>query len=266
MARTENVVVINAPLELVWIMTNDVTSWPQLFSEYASAEVLAVDGATVRFRLTLHPDEDGKTWSWVSERTPDPVTRTVQARRIETGPFEYMNINWSYRPVDGGVEMRWVQDFTVRPGLPFDDSAMENRLNTNTRREMARIKALVEEAAESGDGGDGATVTGDALRVLLRIEVQPGREDEFERVWRQHAEFVRGLADNRGQALYRDRAAGNAYVVETDWADEGAFRAFERSEPQQEYLRRLWPMRAGGSMALLTRLVALAAEPAPEPR
>ncbi|MGH3898242.1 MAG: SRPBCC family protein, partial [Pseudonocardiaceae bacterium] len=28
-------------MELVWSMTNDVESWPQLFSEYASAEILS---------------------------------------------------------------------------------------------------------------------------------------------------------------------------------------------------------------------------------
>lgn len=147
MALTDNTVVIDAPMELVWEMTNDVESWPQLFSEYSAAEILGRDGATIRFRLTLHPDENGTVWSWVSERTPDPETRTVQARRIETGPFEHMDIFWTYTETDGGVEMRWRQEFTVRSGLPFGDKEMTERLNTNTRREMARIKGLVEEAA-----------------------------------------------------------------------------------------------------------------------
>ena len=39
-AHTENEVVIDAPLELVWEMTNDVESWTTLFSEYSEAEVL----------------------------------------------------------------------------------------------------------------------------------------------------------------------------------------------------------------------------------
>ncbi|WP_149824369.1 SRPBCC family protein [Streptomyces tailanensis] len=147
MALTDNTVVIDAPMELVWEMTNDVESWPQLFSEYSAAEILGRDGATIRFRLTLHPDENGAVWSWVSERTPDPETRTVQARRIETGPFEHMDIFWTYTETDNGVEMRWRQEFTVRSGLPFGDKEMTERLNTNTRREMARIKGLVEEAA-----------------------------------------------------------------------------------------------------------------------
>jgi aromatase len=147
MALTDNTVVIDAPMELVWDMTNEVESWPQLFSEYSAAEILGRDGATIRFRLTLHPDENGAVWSWVSERTPDPETRTVRARRIETGPFEHMDIFWTYTETVGGVEMRWRQEFTVRSGLPFGDKEMTERLNTNTRREMARIKGRVEEAA-----------------------------------------------------------------------------------------------------------------------
>jgi ribosome-associated toxin RatA of RatAB toxin-antitoxin module len=144
----ENSVVIDAPMDLVWSMTNDVPSWPSLFTEYASAEIIERDGATIRFRLTMHPDEQGRVWSWVSERTPDPVTRTVVARRVETGPFERMNIRWEYQEVPGGVEMRWIQDFAMKPTAPVDDAGMTQRINRNSVREMGRIKSLVEAAAE----------------------------------------------------------------------------------------------------------------------
>jgi aromatase len=149
-ATVENEIVIAAPMDLVWQMTNDVESWPTLFTEYADAEILGHDGGTVRFRLTLHPDADGQVWSWVSERTPDPVSRTVQARRIETGPFVSMDIRWEYTDVAEGVLMRWEQVFSVREGLPFGDAEMTERLNTNTRREMFHIKGLVELAARTG--------------------------------------------------------------------------------------------------------------------
>ena len=57
--HTENEIVIDAPLDLVWEMTNDVASWPSLFSEYASAEILERKDDSTRFRLTMHPDEAG---------------------------------------------------------------------------------------------------------------------------------------------------------------------------------------------------------------
>jgi len=70
-ANTDNSVIIDAPLDLVWEVTNDVARWPDLFTEYAKAEILDRTDDTVRFRLTMHPDENGKVWSWVSERTAD---------------------------------------------------------------------------------------------------------------------------------------------------------------------------------------------------
>jgi aromatase len=145
--HTENEIVIDAPMDLVWERTNDVESWPDLFSEYSSAQVLERDGNRVLFRLTMHPDADGNAWSWVSERVADPATRTVSARRVTTGPFERMDIRWTYEQVDGGVRMRWTQDFAMKPDAPVDDAAMTKHINDNSRVQMALIKQKVEEFA-----------------------------------------------------------------------------------------------------------------------
>ncbi|MEU4445197.1 SRPBCC family protein [Actinosynnema sp. NPDC050801] len=145
--HTENEIVIDAPMDLVWERTNDVESWPDLFSEYSSAQVLERDGNRVLFRLTMHPDANGNVWSWVSERIADPATRTVTARRVTTGPFERMDIRWTYEQVDGGVRMRWTQDFAMKPDAPVDDAAMTKHINDNSRVQMALIKQKVEEFA-----------------------------------------------------------------------------------------------------------------------
>lgn len=147
--HTENSVLIAAPLDEVWAVTNDVASWPWLFSEYASAEILQTADNYVKFRLTTHP-EDGRSWSWVSEREMDPQARVVRARRVETGPFEYMNILWEYRSVGDAVEMRWVQDFAMKPVAPVDDAGMTERINRNTPVQMARIKGLIESGEAAG--------------------------------------------------------------------------------------------------------------------
>jgi aromatase len=149
-AHTDNSITINAPLDLVWEMTNDVANWPNLFTEYASAEILERTGNTVRFRLTMHPDENGRVWSWVSERTADPATRTVKAHRVETGPFEYMNIQWFYEPIEDGTRMRWVQDFQMKPDAPVDDGGMAARINQNSPIQMRAIKEKVEQRANEG--------------------------------------------------------------------------------------------------------------------
>jgi aromatase len=145
--HVDNSVLINSDLDLVWDVTNDVENWPNLFTEYASAEILDRQGATVRFRLAMHPDENGKVWSWVSERTPDPVQRRVVARRVEPGPFEFMDIEWLYTTEAGGTRMRWIQDFRMRPDAPIDTAAMTDRINENTAIQMDVIRTKIERLA-----------------------------------------------------------------------------------------------------------------------
>jgi len=145
-ARTDNAVVINAPLAFVWEAMNDIERWPELFSEYASAEILERDGDTVRFRLTTHPDEEngGQVWTWVSTRTVDAARYTSNAKRIETGPFKYMHIDWSFDAVPQGTRMRWVQEFSMKPSAPADDAGAEDYINRNSRIQMGIIKRRLE--------------------------------------------------------------------------------------------------------------------------
>jgi len=151
-ARTENTVFIDADIDTTWRMTNDVENWPNLFTEYAAAEVLERSGNTVRFRLTMFPDEQNRIWSWVSERVMDPENHAVVARRVETGPFEFMNISWHYEPEGTGTRMTWIQEFAMRPQAPVNDEQMAARINHNTPIQMAAIRAKVESVAAMAMG------------------------------------------------------------------------------------------------------------------
>jgi len=145
--HTENSITVDAPLDLVWDMTNDIENWPRLFTEYSSLEVLSREGDTTAFRLTMFPDDNGKVWSWVSERTVNRAERTVRARRVETGPFAHMNILWEYTELPGGTQMRWTQDFAMKPDAPVDDEWMTDNINRNSRTQMALIRDKIEQVA-----------------------------------------------------------------------------------------------------------------------
>ncbi|WP_055549150.1 SRPBCC family protein [Streptomyces sp. NBRC 110028] len=150
--HTDNDILIKAPLDLVWDMTNDLENWPNLFSEYASVEVLQRNGDTTTFRLTMHPDENGKVWSWVSERETARDVRTVWARRVETGPFAFMNIRWEYEEEAEGTRMRWTQDFEMKPDAPVDDAGMTEHINRNSRIQMELIRDKIEQRARARVG------------------------------------------------------------------------------------------------------------------
>ena len=144
--RTDNSVVIDKPIDEVWTKMNDLENWTNLFTEYSSVEILERDGNTVKFRLTTHPDPeyDGQVWSWTSERTMDPDSYTTKSHRIETGPFEYMHIEWYFEPENGGTKMRWVQDFSMKESAPANDEQAEEYLNNNTAEQMKAIKERLE--------------------------------------------------------------------------------------------------------------------------
>ena len=146
-AATDNSVYIDAPRDVVWRLTNNMRTWPDLFTEYESVEVLHEENDTVRFRLTMKPDPDGSVWSWVSERTSAKDTWSVATHRVETGPFVYMRIFWDYLEENGGTRMRWRQEFEAKPEAPFDNASITRRINDNTKIQMAVIKQKVELAA-----------------------------------------------------------------------------------------------------------------------
>ena len=148
--HVDNSILIRAGFDLVWDVTNEIERWPELFTEYAGVEVISRTGDTVRFRLAMHPDENGKVWSWVSERAMDRAHGRVLARRVEPGPFEFMDIEWTYTPEGDGTRMRWIQDFRMRPDAPIDTAAMAERINTNTAIQMDAIRRKVEQLA-TGD-------------------------------------------------------------------------------------------------------------------
>jgi aromatase len=145
--HTDNSIFIDADIDHVWRMTNDLPTWPELFTEYSEVEVLAQSGPMFRFRLKMHPDESGRVWSWVSERTLDEAAHEVVARRLEPGPFEFMNIRWTYVAEGTGTRMRWVQDFRMRPEAPIDTEGMTQRIDANSKVQMAVIRDKVEAAA-----------------------------------------------------------------------------------------------------------------------
>nr|AEM44275.1 putative polyketide cyclase [uncultured bacterium] len=147
--RVEDSVLITAPVQLTWDITNDLEGWTGLFSECAKVEVLERDGATVRFRFTTHPHPDGAVHSWVATRTADPAAGTVTERRHDTGPFAYLNIAWTYAPEGGGTRLGWSQEFAIKPGVPHSVEGAGKALGARMSAELARIKQHVEDAARA---------------------------------------------------------------------------------------------------------------------
>ncbi|MFI8520749.1 antibiotic biosynthesis monooxygenase family protein [Streptomyces sp. NPDC085481] len=103
-----------------------------------------------------------------------------------------------------------------------------------------------------------ADTTG-AFRVLLTVQIKPGLEPEFEKVWAEGSKEVTAQAANLGHSLARGTKAGeeSTYYVVSDWTDLESFLAFESSAEHVAHREKLHPYRTGGSLAMM-RLVEAA--------
>ncbi len=144
MGHTVNSIVINAPYEKVFEISNNVERWTELFGdEYVKAEVLSIIGHRIDFRLT---DDEGK--SWESFRLLYKDHKFAYAERREPKfPFQYMKIVWFYTEVEGGILMTWIQDFTMDAKAKFNDEKVEGFINEHSQHNMKIFKRVIEQEA-----------------------------------------------------------------------------------------------------------------------
>ncbi len=146
MGHTRNSIVIDAPYDLVYDISNDIERWTELFGdEYVKAEVLERKGNEITFRLT---DDENK--SWVSKRWLHKEQNYAFASRHEPMfPFKFMKIIWLYIPDDKGIEMIWIQDWELDPGFTkFSDDQIAGFINEHSTHNMGIFKKVIEEEAK----------------------------------------------------------------------------------------------------------------------
>ena len=146
MGYIRNAILIEAPVEDVFRLTNNVRTWPTLFTEYQSSEVIEETDTCVTFRLTTHPDEDGQQWSWIAQRHTNKERRSTYSERMpSSGPFQRMEIRWWYDPVgETRSVMTWEQEFTMKPEAPVTEEQATAYLNKQTKIQQRVIKERVE--------------------------------------------------------------------------------------------------------------------------
>jgi len=150
MAHTVNSIVINAPYDIVFDISNKIERWTELFGdEYVSADVLKREGNEITFRLT---DDENK--SWVSKRWLYKDLKFAYASRQDPMfPFNYMKIIWLYHEQDDGILMTWIQDFEMDPKFTkFTGEQIEGFINKHSVDNMNIFKKVIEkEAAETAN-------------------------------------------------------------------------------------------------------------------
>ncbi|WP_433254672.1 antibiotic biosynthesis monooxygenase family protein [Streptosporangium sp. CA-135522] len=104
-----------------------------------------------------------------------------------------------------------------------------------------------------------------AFRVMLRMQINPGMERDFEQTWLGIGNVITEHPANLGQWLMRSAEEEGIYYIISDWLDEPRFREFETSAAHLEHRTKLHPYRSGGSMTtmhVVTHLTGAAAHQA----
>jgi len=158
MGHTYNSIIIDAPYDLVFDISNDIVRWTELFgTEYKKAEILKKEANKINFRLT---DDEDK--SWVSWRLLYKDNFFTYSERFEPKfPFEYMKIIWLYTPKTNGValatgsqttafwpvELTWIQHFKMDAQAKFTDEQVEGFINKHSQENLLIFKRIIEKAA-----------------------------------------------------------------------------------------------------------------------
>ncbi len=230
MGYIRNAVLIHAPVEDVFRLTNNVRTWPDLFTEYMSSEVLEETDDSVTFQLTTHPDENGTQWSWVSTRWTNAERKSTYSKRNPaSGPFKQMELRWWYDSIDGtSTVMTWEQEFTMKPDAPFSEQAATDHLNRQTRIQQQVIKERVEQRCGTVQPAE------DLYRGIIVANYKPGSEDKIVAAFQRSDETE--LPRNIGVTSRHVWVQGDIYVhfVEARTSLPGVLKEYARDPLFQE--------------------------------
>jgi len=144
MGHTCNSIIIDAPYELVFDISNDIPRWTELFGgEYKKAEVVKKEGNKITFRLT---DDEGKSWQSWKLLFKDKYF-TYAEREEPKFPFKYMKIIWLYTLKSAGTELTWIQHFEMDDKAKFNDEQVEGFINGHSKDNLKIFKQIIEQAA-----------------------------------------------------------------------------------------------------------------------
>lgn len=143
MGHTNNSIVINAPYEKVFDISNDIPRWTELFgTEYKEAKIVKKEGNKLTFQLT---DDEGN--SWQSFRLLFKDYKFAYAQKLPPEfPFKFMKIIWLYTEQPDGVKMAWIQDFELDPKFTkFTDEQIVGFINKHSQENLLIFKRIIEE-------------------------------------------------------------------------------------------------------------------------
>ncbi len=145
--------VVEAPVQRVYALVEDVTRWPVIFEPCVHVQQLRRENGSETFRLWALVND--AVHSWTSRRELDPSgpdgPRIRFAQERSNPPVTAMSGEWLFRPLPGGrTEIVLTHHFAVldRPGAAESTATAVDR---NSLSELAALSAVAEQAHPLSD-------------------------------------------------------------------------------------------------------------------
>ena len=146
MGHTNNSILIKAPYDKIFDISNDIERWTELFGgEYKEAKILKREGNKITFGLT---DNEGRSWQSFRLLFKEHFLTYAQKLPPEF-PFTYMKIIWLYTPQSDGIVMTWIQHFQMDQKAGLSDGKVEEMINKHSQENMKIFKRVIEQEAGS---------------------------------------------------------------------------------------------------------------------
>ena len=148
-------VLVRAPLDLTWRVTNDLSAWDRERHRFLDGPG---SGNRVVFEVVVPATDDAPSRTYSVDRCADETHRLVYSRRWDNHPYRYSIAWWLYEAVEGGTAVRCVQDFELEPDATFDEAEAARRMGASARAALERMARRVEAAAGPAAAAPGPRV------------------------------------------------------------------------------------------------------------
>ncbi len=145
MPRVENSLVINAPVEKVFVTAKDVEQIPPHTSNVKSVVVQERDGNRVITAWTAFVPDFKITVNWTEEDIWDDESKECTFR-LKKGDYAALSGKWTFREVEGGTEFSSVLDYEYN--VPLIGALIQGLIQRIVKENMDEILGSVKKRLE----------------------------------------------------------------------------------------------------------------------
>lgn len=147
--EVEHTVTVDVPAAKIYQLLADVTNWPRVFPPTIHVEQVEHTGSTERIRIWATANGEVKTWT--SRRDLDPEQLRIEFRQeVTQPPVASMGGTWIVEPVSASSSLvRLLHDYRAIDDDPEKLAWLDRAVDTNSRTELAALKANVETVADA---------------------------------------------------------------------------------------------------------------------